>query len=157
MIFRAFTRLTTIAALAASCLVAPTHAEAQRAPYAATAAATDTSATDTTAVADSIAGQRDGAALAAKGYGWFGRSFIVGGLTNVIGAVVMIPVSVFSSPSVPREERAKILSKTPEYQKAFERSHDRRAYRKRILTTIAGSLLGAVVNGIIINTGNPGN
>lgn len=157
MIFRAFTRLTTIAVLAASCLVAPAHAEAQRAPYTATAAATDTSATDTTAVADSIAGQRDGAALAAMGYGWFGRSFIVGGLTNVIGAVVMIPVSVLSSPSVPREEREKILSKTPEYQKAFERSHDRKAYRKRILTTIAGSLLGAVVNGIIINTGNPGN
>lgn len=152
MICCAFTRFATLVFILTLCLTAPLRtAAAQTVPVAAMAAQ------DTTTLADSVAGSRDGAALAAKGYGWFGRSFIVGGLTNVFGAMVIIPVAVISEPSVPRKEREKIMAKSPEYQKAFERGYSRKAYPKRILTTIAGSLLGAATIGYAIQaSGNGG-
>lgn len=129
MIIRAVTRFATLAVISALFLTAPSRTAVAQTATAPGAPITAASTPDTTTLPDCVAGARDGAALAAKGYGWSGRLFIVGVLTNVFGAAVIIPVAAISSPSVPPREREKIMGRSVAYQTAFERTHNRKAWQ----------------------------
>jgi hypothetical protein len=151
LLHRTGARCLHVGAIVSLSTASPESTWAQSAPI--TPVAT---VSDTTIVADSVAGQRDGTALANKGYGWFGRAFVVGSLTNVYGVLVIVPIAALSTPTVPLDEREKIMSKPVAYQKAFEKSYTRKARAKRILTTLGGSLLGAVTIGYLIMTSGNG-
>jgi len=133
-------RIILLSAILALGLVPVTRSHAQEPPP--VTAQADSATVRTAAAVQAEEGRKDGIALAAKQGGWFGRSYLVGLVGNLLGAAIILPLASESEPLPPREERPRIAARGEAYAAAFEQAYITEMRRKRVRTSAFGVALG---------------
>ena len=133
-------RFVLLSAMLAFAMVPVAPGRAQEPPP--VSAQADSATVRTAAAVQAEEGRRDGVALAAKQGGWFGRSYLVGLVGNLLGAAIILPLASESEPLPPREERPRIAARGEPYAAAFEQAYIREVRRKRVRTSAVGVALG---------------
>jgi hypothetical protein len=133
-------RIILLSAMLAFGMVPVTPSHAQEPPP--VTARADSTAARMAAAVQAEEGRKDGAALAAKQGGWFGRAYLAGFAGNLIGAAIILHLASESEPLPPREERPRIAARGEPYAAAFEQAYITEMRRKRVRTSAFGVALG---------------
>lgn len=86
----------------------------------------------------------DGQIAATNVGGWYGRSWVVGFTTGLIGTGVIYTIAASSSPDLPTEQKLIIASESAIYQAMYEKGYTDKVKSKRKSTALKGGLLGTV-------------
>ena len=121
----------------------PTAGVQSQEPTPAAAAQSDSTLPQQLTPEQLAAARREGEALGATRGGWFGRAFAVGFFTLYTGTAVIIPMAAAMEPTPPKDVQLRIAAKGPAYQTAFQQGYASKVRRKRVWTSVAGTVLGA--------------